>query len=815
LLLDTASGQITKIERVVTFTLAAEGSRWLLYRPEPPKASPAKPPEPKTPEPKTPEKKDEPKKKADHRAGDTWMLRDLSNGKEEKLEEVSSASFDRLGQRLLLAYSTKDGKEDRVVWRDLARGSTTVLSQGLGRYLRATMPQDGGQVAFLSDRDDYAAKKPVWKLYHWREGQKAAAEVPIAKPEGWVLSDNGALIFSEKGLRLRYGVAPPAEDDLTTPDDDKVTVDVWNWQDRVLMSQQLQQAATERNRTYEGWVDTKTGKALMLEDATFASSSLSEKGDGRYALLWSDLPYRKAASWIGGVRYDFKLRDLETGQDTVLATGYPNMLSFSPDGTFLSGYNSETRAWEAIRCAQPGAPVAISAGVPELWDAENDVPDDPSSFGSPGYTTGDAWLLVNTRTDVWALDPNGKKPPYAVTQGRGKGSNTVYRLIDLDPEEDAHDLGQRQLFSMVRQSDMSTGYARLESGKLNTITLQPFTFGGLQKARKGEAVVFTKQDWSVFPDLWASANGNFVEAQKLTDANPQQAQYIWGTAEYVHYTTVDGLAMRGILVKPENFDYGKKYPLIAYFYDRDSDSIRQYRSPAPSASTVNINFYASQGYVVVIPDIPYKIGYPGESALAAVVPAVQAVASRGYIDTKRMGIQGQSWGGYQVAQLVTETNMFAAGCAGAPVSNMFSAYGGIRNESGLVRQMQYERGQSRIGGTMWEMPMRYWENSPIFHADKVRTPLLIMANDRDGAVPWQQGIEYFTALRRLERPCWLLNYNGEAHNLMERRNRKDFTMRMQQFFDHYLKGAPMPEWMAAGLPATRKGKTMGLGVPKG
>ena len=178
------------------------------------------------------------------------------------------------------------------------------------------------------------------------------------------------------------------------------------------------------------------------------------------------------------------------------------------------------------------------------------------------------------------------------------------------------------------------------------------------------------------------------------------------------------------------------------------------------------------------------------------------------IDSKRMGLQGQSWGGYQTAQMITMTNRYAAAMAGAPVSNMISAYGGIRWESGLNRQFQYEKQQSRIGATLWEAPELYIENSPIFNLPKVKTPLLIMSNDEDGAVPWYQGIELFTGLKRLGKPCWMLNYNGDKHNLMKNANRIDLSIRMRQFFDHYLQGAPAPKWLTDGIPATVKGEEM-------
>jgi dipeptidyl aminopeptidase/acylaminoacyl peptidase len=208
--------------------------------------------------------------------------------------------------------------------------------------------------------------------------------------------------------------------------------------------------------------------------------------------------------------------------------------------------------------------------------------------------------------------------------------------------------------------------------------------------------------------------------------------------------------------------------------------------------------------------VHYRVGYPGESALDCIVPGILSILEEGFVDPARIGVQGHSWGGYQIAHMITQTDIFAAAEAGAPVSNMTSAYGGIRWASGMNRAMQYEKTQSRIGATLWEGLPRYIENSPLFWADKVNTPVLMLHNDEDGAVPWYQGIEFFTALRRLGKPTWLVNYNGEPHGVRKYQNRKDWAERMQQFFDHYLQGAPAPVWLVEGVPAVMKGKTLGL-----
>ncbi|NNK63063.1 MAG: S9 family peptidase, partial [Gemmatimonadetes bacterium] len=284
----------------------------------------------------------------------------------------------------------------------------------------------------------------------------------------------------------------------------------------------------------------------------------------------------------------------------------------------------------------------------------------------------------------------------------------------------------------------------------------------------------------------------------------------WGTAEIYEWTSADGIPLQGILYKPDGFDPSQQYPMMVYFYERSSDGLHGYTIPAAGGSSINRAFYVSRGYLLFVPDIPYEIGFPGESSEDAVIPGVLSLIDRGFVDADKIGVQGHSWGGYQISHMITRSDIFAAAEAGAPVVNMTSAYGGIRWASGMSRAFQYEKTQSRIGGTLWDSHQKYIENSPLFFVDKINTPLLMMHNDEDGAVPWYQGIEMFSAMRRLGKPVWMLNYNGEAHGLRQEHNQRDWAVRMQQFFDHYLLGSPAPVWMEEGVPATMKGKTLGL-----
>jgi dipeptidyl aminopeptidase/acylaminoacyl peptidase len=338
----------------------------------------------------------------------------------------------------------------------------------------------------------------------------------------------------------------------------------------------------------------------------------------------------------------------------------------------------------------------------------------------------------------------------------------------------------------------------------------PHKIISVKKAKNSTAVIYRKMNVREYPDLHLT-NINFDLEQKISNTNPQQSEYIWPTIEKIEWTSYEGKQLEGLIYKPENFDSTKSYPMMVYFYELYNERYNIHYIPKPTASIIYPTEYTSAGYVVFIPDVRYDSGYPARGAYDCIMSGTDEVLKKyANIDSTRMGLQGQSWGGYQTAQLVTMTNRYKAAMAGAPVSNMFSAYGGIRWGSGLNRQFQYEKTQSRIGKTIWEAPELYVENSPIFGIPEIETPLLIMHNDGDGAVPWYQGIEMFVGMKRLGKPVWMLNYNGDQHNLMQNANRVDLSIRMRQFFDYYLQNKPAPKWLIEGIPAVEKGEDYGL-----
>ncbi|HSB08954.1 MAG TPA: prolyl oligopeptidase family serine peptidase, partial [Blastocatellia bacterium] len=440
-----------------------------------------------------------------------------------------------------------------------------------------------------------------------------------------------------------------------------------------------------------------------------------------------------------------------------------------------------------------------------FWQEDHDSPSTPPPYGIAGWTSDERYALLYDQYDIWQVAPDGSSARN-LTDGVGRKERIQFRYVRLDQQEKGIEAAKPMLLRAENEWTRDSGFYRdkIDGGPPERLVMAAKYFSQPTKAKDADVYLLTASRFNEFPDLLVTTP-SFKELKKVSDANPQKAQVLWGGSELVRFKNTDGVPLTAMLIKPENFDPSKKYPMIVYIYETLSENVHRFVDPRPGHS-INPSYYASNGYLVLEPDIVYTIGHPGPSALKCVLPAIQAVVDKGFVDEKAIGIQGHSWGGYQIAYMITQTTRFKAASAGAPVANMTSAYSGIRWGSGLPRQFQYEHTQSRIGGSLWEKPMLYLENSPVFRADRVSTPLLMIHNDADDAVPWYQGIEYYLALRRLGKEVYMFTYNGEPHGLRKRQDQKDYTMRLQQFFDHFLKGAQKPEWMEKGIPYLQRDK---------
>ena len=376
----------------------------------------------------------------------------------------------------------------------------------------------------------------------------------------------------------------------------------------------------------------------------------------------------------------------------------------------------------------------------------------------------------------------------------------MFRIQHLNPDEKFYKEGERLVLSAYHDRKKFNALYSMTLGTpgVERLVEEPKNFTVLARAKNADRIIYTRESYTEFPDIWVS-DLDLKSRRKISDANPQIKDFAWGTAELVEWNSLDGLPLQGVLIKPGNYEAGERYPVLVYYYELSSQRLYDFNQVVINHRPC-FPFYASNGYAVFLPDVRFEIGSPGFSATKCVVPGVQKLIDMGVADPKAIALHGHSWSGYETAFMVTQTNIFAAAIAGAPVANMTSAYSGIRLESGMARQFQYEEEQSRIGGSLWQYRDRYIENSPVFYADKIKTPLLIELGDEDEAVPWQQGVEMYLAMRRLNEPCWMLEYRGEAHHLKKYPNKLDYSIKFKEFLDHYLKGKPAPDWMTKGVP---------------
>lgn len=801
-ILDLATGKLTQIDQVKSFQVPEDGAGSIAYLHE------AKAEEKRPEAPSDPSARRAPEKKKEY--GADLKLRTLATGTERVLPDVLEYSFSKDAKTLVYAVSSKkeDGNGVYVVVPGEDAAAPTTLATGKGKYLKLSWDEDQTQLAFLSNRSDAAAAQPKYSLYQWnRKAPQATELVSTSTPgfrAGTVISDKGAINFSRDGSRLFFGVAPapPPEKDPSAedPTEEKVAVDLWHWKDDFIQPMQKVRAESNRNRSYRAVWNLKDKKYVQLGDETL--QTLTPSYSGQWAIGADDREYRMLVGQDTTYSDIYLVSTADGARKSLLKKNQFN-LSWSSTGRYGVFYDGKD--WSSISIPD-GKVVNLTSKLQVKFQREDwDTPSVPASYGIGGWVKDDKYVLLYDQYDIWQIAPDGSSTK-CLTDGLGRREKIEFRYASLDPQEKSIDPAKPLLLRAENDWTHDAGFYRdrIDGGAPEKLLMSARNFSSPIKAKDAGVLLLTASRFDEYPDLQV-ADPDFKSLKKISDAGRQKDAFLWGKAELMRYKNTDGAELSGILIKPDNFDPTKKYPMIVYIYEKLSEGLHRFTPPAPGTS-INPTFYASNGYLVLMPDIIYDIGYPGESALKCVLPAVQTVVNQGFVNEDAIGIQGHSWGGYQIAYMVTQTKRFRAAAPGALVGNMTSAYSGIRWGTGLPRQFQYEHTQSRIGGSLWEYPMRFLENSPVFQAHRIQTPILSVHNDEDDAVPWYQGIEFYLALRRLGKEIYLFSYNGEKHGLRKRINQKDYTRRLQEFFDYNLKGAPKPEWMEKGIPYLEREK---------
>ena len=828
-LVNLLNNKIEKIANVKSYKAPFKGGSFVAYLLENLK-------EKSTDSPKD-DDKDEAKDDDDKNAKPSELVViNLTTGQKQSFQNVVKYQFSENGKQLAFVTQKPEEKKDpkdkekdkpkdkskpkkyalqSVNLVNLENFAVNKLLEEEGDFAQLTFDKSATQFALTGTTSAENDLVKDYNLYYFSKNKKAVLNQKSAKmPKDWVISENQAPNFSKNGKQLYFGVAPkPIAKDTALIANDHAILDVWSYKDDYLKTIQLKNLNKDLKKSYDAVLQTEKPETLTaLSRPEMDSIAIINEGNELFSFGISNNASRAESQWTGAEKKNYYIVNNLTGEATEFLKNLNGRIYPSPLGKFMVYFNREDGNWYAYNVDKKSTTQLNKGLAVKFTDEEFDMPDYPNSYGLEGFTDKDFSVIIKDRYDLWEFFLDGKTAPKNITNGFGRKNKISFDTYQLDKDIRSFNRNAEMYLFAFNEDNKQSGIFKTKISSIkNPELLQMGDFYGyrnLVKAKNAEVYSYTKETYQEAPNVYIS--DDFKTENKISEINPQQSQYNWGTTELISWTTPKGYQSKGILYKPEDFDPNKKYPMIVYFYEKLSDGLNRYIAPSPTPSRLNIPYFVSNGYLVFTPDISYEDGHPGKSAVEFINSGVEYLKKNSWVNGKKIGIQGQSWGGYQVSYLITQNDMYAAAWAGAPVVNMTSAYGGIRWSTGMNRQFQYEKSQSRIGKTLWEAPELYLENSPLFHLDKVTTPVVIMSNDKDGAVPWYQGIEMFTALRRLDKKVWLLNYNNDDHNLTKRQNKKDIQIREQQFFDYYLKDAKAPVWMTRGIPSTLKGKDWGF-----
>ncbi|MFO7800088.1 MAG: prolyl oligopeptidase family serine peptidase [Rhodohalobacter sp.] len=742
----------------------------------------------------------------------------LENNREQMLPFVNEAAMDSTSS--YLAYSVVDtsGQGNGLYILDLKSADAGVQKiAGIENSFYSNLTWDDSEsvLAFTESTFD-----PEFEFYPsdasiqtWTaaNGELETHLKPDDVEDGFRLRSNNNLTWTNDGNRLFYGVMDAEmvaldeqkeePDSVTTEnlyDIDRILKDiegkVWHWDDPQIKTQEKVTWERTKNHLFTAVYHVDSGRSVQL-----ANKEIPDVGPVHHpgkALGSSDLPYQKLRTWDGTYR-DYYLVDLQSGEAEQFLEQQRFGASLSPNGQYAAWFDGDD--WH-LKHTENGSTRNLTADIETpFFDEDNDRPQPSGSYGIAGWTDNDRAVLINDKYDIWQFDAQSGES-IRITEGREE--NRILRIRDLNPDTETFARNERLLLTMFHDWNKSYGFYEARVGRTGTdqIMEDDKRFNIVALAEDDDAILFTQETYQEYPNLWVAADRRFRNPVKVSNLHEDLLdRFAWGEAELIDWLNMDGDTVQGILIYPGDYDPDKKYPVFIYYYERYSQRLHNFNTPVTNHRP-NLAQYASDGYAVFLPDIWFDVPIPGYSATKNLVPGVQKLIEMGVADPDAIGLHGHSWSGYLTAQVVTQTDIFAAAVAGAPVGNMTSAYSGIRWGSGLARQFQYEQTQSRLGVSMWENLAPYIENSPVFFADRINTPIMIQHGDADEAVPWYQSIELYLALRRNGKESVFLHYYDEPHHLRKMANRLDYAIKMKEYMDHYLKGDPAPAWITDGVP---------------
>ena len=727
------------------------------------------------------------------------FIHNLKTGITKNIGNISEFAVNKPGNRLAYITNAENKKGNGVELMNLDNYNISFLSNDTSVYRNLVWDREGNVLMFFKTFKDTTYVEENHIVF--------AVRNIYTKPDIKSFDPSSDTTLFPRRMRIKETYKPSISDDYKimyfgvfdwtkkgkkdkkTSEKPKIPgVDIWHWKDDPIQPRQKNTYITDKNFTYLFAWEPDRNNIVKITDDTIRRATLT--GDGHNAIVTDDTPYKPA---FRQSIYDTYLINSSTGSKKLILSNFTSVYGSSPAGKYVL-YFKDKNWW--VYDIYKDSHLNLTRDIESVfWNTRDDSPlDVKPPFGNGGWIKDDKALFVYDEYDVWKISMDGSKP---VRLTSGKESKIIFRLVRLDFEYPYIDGKKDIYFSAFGDLTKGSGYYRLTvKNKFEKLIYEPRSITGLRKAEKFDFFVFRSETYSSSPNIYR-ASGSFSDPVKISDTNPQQAKFAWGKSELVNFTNRNGKPLQGALFYPAKYEQGKKYPMIVYIYEIRSNVLNQYVTPSPRSSYNTTNF-TSQGYFVFQPDIVYKTNHPGESAVNCVVPAVEEVLKTGMIDEKKIGIMGHSWGAYQTSFIITQTGLFSAAVAGAPLINMISMYNEIYWNTGYPNQNIFEISQGRLREPWWVQMEEYMANSPMFQAQNIKTPLLVAFGTSDGAVDWHQGIEMFTTMRRMEKPYIMLVYEGENHSLSKKENQLDYTKKVNEFFNHYLLGDKPGEWILKG-----------------
>jgi dipeptidyl aminopeptidase/acylaminoacyl peptidase len=742
------------------------------------------------------------------KAGTPLLIKELESGRQATLPFVSSWTVDSLSTTLVFAIKDTNDINNglyHLSLSDLNSLPAALDTSGNVKFSTFTWFQKESKLAYMRAQEMEKDTVETGTLFIWERNHNEPSILITQNdsPDGYFLPYNNNLTWSKDGKRLFFGFRPVEfaakaagnRNYISVLDSiqQQAAIDIWHGEDLLIKTHEKAIWNQTNRQNLTSVIHLGENKIVQLADIEVTDVQPSRTGN--FVLASTILPHSKRITWEGRFR-DIYAINIFTGERNLVTTEQSDIAVISPNSEFILWFDKEN--WHVYETATGKRRNLTQNATVPFYDENNDRPVAPSSYRTAGWMDDGESVLLYDRFDVWNVNLSSGKM-FNVTGGEGRKNQTVFRIRKMNNEP----LFGRREEVFLEGFNENTKERAIYSTRLDRLGVSLVRDEGVNlKLRlvsgNGNSIVFTRESYDIYPDLLISGK-RMRNPVKLSDLGNQTAQFNWGSSELLSFVSADGIPLQGVLIKPGDYDPSKKYPVFVYYYEKSSHRLHDFNQTLINHRP-SFGYYASNGYVIFLPDIHFIPGRPGMSAVNSLVPGVQKLIDKGIADPDAIGLHGHSWSGYQTAFVVTQTDIFRAAIAGAPVSNMTSAYGGIRWGSGLARQFQYETGQSRIGYSIFEQPDLYIENSPLFYANNINTPMLIMHGDVDEAVPWEQSIELYLAMRRAGKDVIFLQYRGEPHHPQKYENKVDYTVRMKEYFDYHLRGSNPPGWIISGIP---------------